>query len=141
MDYTRLNNEQRRLAYLFTDPDSPAFNQIEKAQALAGLTDCDPAWIEDLRNSVQLRDGLMIRRAETAINQFIGQNKPTKTKLDASKFVLERLHRKKYGQQPLIQADNMQIQVVNFDALDHQPAANQAIDSSSSSPPHITQLD
>lgn len=89
----------------YLDPKSATFSNALRSALKAGyeqeyaesITSLMPAWLSD-----ELGKSRMVEKAESNLREFLELDTEQfpKVKLDATKFILERLKKDKYGKEP-----------------------------------------
>ena len=96
----KLDPRQIKFLELYLDPNSETFANAYKSAMDAGykreyaenITKLLPKWLSDNIGDVQL-----VKKALKNLKEFLDEKKDKKIKADITKFVLERLHKKKFS--------------------------------------------
>ncbi len=97
---SRVDPRQALFLSYYLDPDSETFSNLMQSARKAGYSQnysetmltIMPKWL-----GVYVQDNYLVKKAESNLKEFL-ESATEKTKADITKFVLERLNKKKYSQ-------------------------------------------
>lgn len=109
----KVDPRQALFLQYYIDPKSETFSNAYQSAKKAGyeeeyaqnITGQMPTWLSE-----SIRDRYLIDKAEQNLKEFLEQNEDIKVKADITKFVAERLNKKKYSaRQEITGEDGTQI--------------------------------